>query len=184
MALTLEQMVGAGMHLGHRARKWNPKMKPYIFTQRNSIHIIDLVTTYNHLNQVSKFLTSATSKNQKILFVGTKKQISPLISKAAMECNSFYVNEKWLGGQLTNWKTIKHSIEKLKSLQTKEKYGFLDKLPKKEAILLKKQKDKLGTYLNGIINMKTIPDVVIIVGQTEEINAVKECRERVYCFRR
>ena len=102
MTLTLEQMVAAGMHFGHQARKWNPKMKPYIYAQRDSLHIIDLIATYTHINQVSKFLTNASALNKKVLFVGTKKQASQLIAKAALDCNSFYVNEKWLGGQLTN----------------------------------------------------------------------------------
>lgn len=177
MTLTLEQMVAAGMHFGHQARKWNPKMKPYIYAQRDSLHIIDLISTYTHVNQVSKFLTDAAAVNKKVLFVGTKKQASQLIAKAALDCDSFYVNEKWLGGQLTNWQTIKLSIQKLKSLQTKEQHGFLEKLPKKEAARLKKDKEKLGKYLNGIINMEKIPDIVIIIGQSEEINAVRECKK-------
>ena len=177
MTLTLEQMVAAGMHFGHQARKWNPKMKPYIYAQRDSLHIIDLIATYTHINQVSNFLTNASALNKKVLFVGTKKQASQLIAKAALDCNSFYVNEKWLGGQLTNWQTIKLSIQKLKSLQTKEQHGFLDKLPKKEAARLKKDKEKLGKYLNGILNMEKIPDIVIIIGQSEEMNAVRECKK-------
>lgn len=177
MTLTLEQMVAAGMHFGHQARKWNPKMKPFIYAQKDSIHIIDLIATYTHLNEASKFLTDSASVGQKILFVGTKKQVSQLIAKAALECDSFYVNGKWLGGQLTNWQTIKLSIQKLKSLETKERHGFLDKIPKKEAALLKKEKEKLGKYLDGIKNMDTIPDIVIIIGQSEEINAVRECKK-------
>nr|AOC61454.1 ribosomal protein S2 [Rhexinema sarcinoideum] len=177
MTLTLEQMVGAGMHFGHQARKWNPKMKPYIYAQKDSIHIIDLIATYTHLNQATKFLTESVSNGQKVLFVGTKKQASQLVAKAALECDSFYVNEKWLGGQLTNWETIKLSIQKLKSFETKEQHGFFEKLPKKEAALLKKEKEKLGRYLNGIKNMKTLPDIVIIIGQLEEMNAVKECQK-------
>nr|YP_009367465.1 ribosomal protein S2 [Sarcinofilum mucosum]ARK14436.1 ribosomal protein S2 [Sarcinofilum mucosum] len=177
MTLTLEQMVAAGMHFGHQARKWNPKMKPYIYAQKSSIHIIDLISTYTHLNQATKFLIDSTSVGQKVLFVGTKKQASQLIAKAALESDSFYVNEKWLGGQLTNWQTIKLSIQKLKSLETRERHGFMDRLPKKEAALLKKEKAKLGKYLNGIKNMENIPDIVIIIGQSEEINAVKECRK-------
>jgi small subunit ribosomal protein S2 len=177
MTLTLEQMVAAGMHFGHQARKWNPKMKPFIYAQKDSIHIIDLIATYTHLNQVLKFLTESASVGKKILFVGTKKQVSQLIAKAALECDSFYVNGKWLGGQLTNWQTIKLSIQKLKSLEIKERHGFLEKIPKKEAVLLKKEKEKLGTYLNGIKNMDTLPDIVIIIGQSEEINAVRECKK-------
>nr|YP_010733650.1 ribosomal protein S2 [Gayralia brasiliensis]YP_010733724.1 ribosomal protein S2 [Monostroma nitidum]WEG92921.1 ribosomal protein S2 [Gayralia brasiliensis]WEG92995.1 ribosomal protein S2 [Monostroma nitidum] len=177
MTLTLEQMVAAGMHFGHQARKWNPKMKPFIYGQRDTIHIIDLISTYTHLNQVKKFLTDSTWVGKKVLFVGTKKQIAPLIAKAALECDCFYVNEKWLGGQLTNWQTIKFSIQKLRSLQAKEQHGFLDKLPKKEAARLKKEKEKLARYLKGLEKMEKIPDIVIIVGQSEEINAVRECKK-------
>jgi small subunit ribosomal protein S2 len=177
MTLTLEQMVEAGMHFGHQPRKWNPKMKPYIYAQKDSRHIIDLIATYTHLNKACKFLTDSASTGQKILFVGTKKQASQLIAKAALECDSFYVNEKWIGGQLTNWKTIKLSIQKLESLETKERHGFFEKLPKKEAAILKKEKEKLGKYLNGIKNMKNLPDIVIIIGQSEELNAVKECQK-------
>jgi len=177
MTLTLEQMVAAGMHFGHQARKWNPKMKPFIYTQRDNIHILDLIATYTHLNQVCKFLTEATGTGQKVLFVGTKKQAAPFIAKAALDCDSFYVNEKWLGGQLTNWQTIKLSLQKLKALETKEQYGFLDKLPKKEAAVLLKEKEKLSRYLKGIKNMEKIPDIVIIIGQSEEMNALKECKK-------
>nr|YP_009367558.1 ribosomal protein S2 [Pseudoneochloris marina]ARK14523.1 ribosomal protein S2 [Pseudoneochloris marina] len=177
MTLTLEQMVQAGMHFGHQARKWNPKMKPFIYAQRDNIHIIDLIETYVHLNKVSKFLTEAAANDKKILFIGTKKQASQLVAKAALECESFYVNEKWLGGMLTNWRTIKLSIKKLKYLETQEQHGFFAKLPKKEAALLTKEKEKLEKYLGGLKNMDGIPDVVIIIGQTEEINAVRECNK-------
>ena len=177
MTLTLEQMVAAGMHLGHQAKNWNPKMKPYIYAKKDSIHIIDLISTYTHLKKACKFLTEATAKGQKVLFVGTKKQASPLIAKAALECDSFYVNEKWLGGQLTNWQTISLSIQKFRWLEMKERHGFFDKLPKKEAAALQKTKAKLGKSLNGIQNMVQLPDIVIIVGQSEEMNAVKECQK-------
>jgi len=175
MTITLEQMVQAGMHLGHQCRKWNPKMKPYIYTQRNKTHLIDLVKTYNHLTEISKFLTQSTSNGKKVLFIGTKKQASPLIAQMAIKCNSFYVNEKWLGGMLTNWKTISLSIKKLNFLETQEKKGLLNKLLKKEKARLIKEKNKLQKYLGGMKNMKSIPDIVIIIGQSEELNALREC---------
>lgn len=177
MTLTLEQMVAAGMHFGHQARKWNPKMKPFIYTQKDNIHIIDLIETYRHLNQASKFLTEEVSNGKRILFLGTKKQASQLVAKAALECNSFYVNQKWLGGMLTNWETIKLSIQKLKSMEVQEQHGFLEKLPKKEGALLKKQKEKLEKCLGGMKNMNERPEIVIIVGQPEEMNAVRECKK-------
>ncbi len=177
MPITLEQMVKAGMHLGHQTKKWNPKMKPYIYTQRDNIHLIDLIQTYVHLNHVSKFLTESTSIGKTVLFVGTKKQFSQLVAKAALKCNSFYVNEKWLGGMLTNWQTIVLSTKKLKYLETQEQKGFLNKLPKKETARLTKEKEKLEKYLGGMKNMDHIPDIVIIIGQTEELNALKECNK-------
>lgn len=177
MAITLEQMVQAGMHLGHPARKWNPKMKPFIYTEKDSIHLIDLIKTYVHLNYVCKFLTKSTSNGKKILFVGTKKQASNLIAETALNCNSFYVNEKWLGGMLTNWKTVYLSTKKLKNLEIQEKKGLFNKLPKKEAANLIKKKEKLNKYLGGMKNMEVLPDIVVIIGQHEEINALKECNK-------
>nr|BBE21039.1 30s ribosomal protein S2 [Ulva ohnoi] len=177
MTITLEQMVQAGMHLGHPARKWNPKMKPFIYTEKDSIHLIDLIKTYVHLNYVCKFLTKSTSNGKKILFVGTKKQASNLIAETALNCNSFYVNEKWLGGMLTNWKTVYLSTKKLKNLEIQEKKGLFNKLPKKEAANLVKKKEKLNKYLGGMKNMEVLPDIVIIIGQHEEINALKECNK-------
>lgn len=177
MVITLEKMVKAGMHLGHPARKWNPKMKPYIYTEKDNIHLIDLIKTYVHLNYVCKFLTKSTSIGKTILFVGTKKQASNLIVKTAINCNSFYVNEKWLGGMLTNWKTVSLSTKKLQELETQEKKGLFNRLPKKEAANLLKKKQKLEKYLGGIKNMHKLPDIVIIIGQHEEINALKECNK-------
>lgn len=177
MAITLEQMVQAGMHLGHPARKWNPKMKPFIYTEKDNIHLIDLIKTYVHLNYVCKFLTKSTSNGKKILFVGTKKQASNLIAETALNCNSFYVNEKWLGGMLTNWKTVYLSTKKLKNLEIQEKKGLFNKLPKKEAANLIKKKEKLNKYLGGMKNMEVLPDIVVIIGQHEEINALKECNK-------
>jgi small subunit ribosomal protein S2 len=177
MTVTLEQMVQTGMHLGHQAKKWNPKMKPFIYTQKDNIHVIDLIKTYVHLNHVSKFLTESTSTGKTVLFVGTKKQASQLIAKAALSCHSFYVNEKWLGGMLTNWQTIRLSIKKLKALETQEKKGLFTKLPKKETARLTKEKEKLQKYLGGLKDMQRVPDIVIIIGQSEEINALRECNK-------
>eukprot|EP01025_Chloroclados_australasicus_P022448 TRINITY_DN2312_c0_g2_i2.p1 TRINITY_DN2312_c0_g2~~TRINITY_DN2312_c0_g2_i2.p1 ORF type:complete len:210 (+),score=9.99 TRINITY_DN2312_c0_g2_i2:475-1104(+) len=177
MTITLEQMIKAGMHLGHQARKWNPKMKPYIYGQRDNIHLIDLIKTYINLNQVSSFLTQSTSNGKKVLFVGTKKQAAQLVADAALSCDSFYVNEKWLGGMLTNWSTISLSIQKLKYLETQEQKGVFNKLPKKEAASLIKQKEKLQKYLGGLKKMDRIPDIVIIIGQSEELNALRECNK-------
>ena len=177
MVTTIDEMVQLGLHFGHQTRKWNPKMAPFIYTKRNGIHIIDLIQTYKYLKDVSKFLIEASSQGKTFLFVGTKKQATSLIEKVALESNSFYVNQRWLGGMLTNWQTMKTSIAKLNELEVREKFGGFEKLPKKEAALLKKQKERLEKYLGGVKNMSNIPDIVIIIGQPEEMNAVFECKK-------
>jgi len=174
---TLEEMVQLGLHLGHQARKWNPKMAPYIYGKRNGTHIIDIVQTVSQLKEVSKFLTKAASEGKTFLFVGTKKQISHIVKEAALECNSYYLTQRWLGGMLTNWQTMKTSIARLTELKVLEKYGQFDTMPKKKASLLRKQMERLDTYLGGVESMKKLPDVVIIVGQPDERNAVLECKK-------
>lgn len=173
MITKIDEMVKTGVHFGHQAKKWNPKMAPYIYAEKNGIHIIDLIQTYFFLKNTVKFLTSEASQGKTFLFVGTKKQASRLIAKVALSCNSFYVNQRWLGGMLTNWKTIKTSIEKLNELQNLD----LSNYSKKEIANFKKEKERLQKYLGGLKNMTSIPDVVIIVGQPEEINAVRECQK-------
>jgi small subunit ribosomal protein S2 len=172
-ALTIDEMVKTGMHFGHQAKKWNPKMAPYIYAERNNIHIIDLIQTYFCLKNSCQFLTEQARQGKTFLFVGTKKQASRLTAKIALNCDSFFVNQRWLGGMLTNWKTIKTSIDKLNELQNLD----LTNLPKKELANFKKQKDRLQKYLGGLKNMTSIPDVVIIIGQPEELNAVYECQK-------
>jgi small subunit ribosomal protein S2 len=175
MQITLEQMVKAGMHFGHQARKWNPKMAPYIYGERNGIHLIDLVQTFSKLNEAKKFVTEQAAQGKTILFVGTKNQASRLVTKAASDSGSFYVNHRWLGGMLTNWKTIRASLVNLEKLEQKEISGEFELLPKKEAASLKKRKERLTKYLGGLKGMTRIPDVVVIIGQPDEITAVYEC---------
>lgn len=174
---TIKKMIYAGMHFGHQKKNWNPKMAPYIYTEKNGIHIIDLIQTYTHFQQVCSFLTEAAAQNKTFLFVGTKKQGAKLVAKAALRCDSFYVNQRWLGGMLTNWKTIKTSLNKLVELERQEKAGEFLNFSKKEAANLIKEKDRLQKYLGGLKGMKKLPDIVIIVGQTEEIHAVYECKK-------
>lgn len=177
MVTSIKEMVEAEMHFGHQTRKWNPKMASYIYAERNGIHIIDLIQTYYHLKKVSTFLTQAAGQGNKFLFVGTKKQASKLVAQAALQCNSHFVNQRWLGGMLTNWKTIKASIKKLNELERKEKNKEFDILPKKQAAMYRKEKERLQKYLSGLQKMDSIPDIVIIIGQIEEMNAVKECQK-------
>ena len=177
MTTTLEEMVQLGLHLGHQARKWNPKMAPYIYRKRNGTHIIDIVQTVSQLREVAKFLTKAAGEGKTFLFVGTKKQVSHIVKAAALDCHSYYLTQRWLGGMLTNWQTMKTSLARLTELKVLEKHGHLNTMPKKQAALLRKQMERLETYLGGVETMTKIPDVVIIVGQPDERNAVLECKK-------
>ena len=173
----IKKMIYAGMHFGHQKRNWHPKMAPYIYTERNGIHIIDLIQTYTYLQQVCSFLTECAKGGKTFLFVGTKKQASGLVAKTASMCNSYYVNQRWLGGMLTNWQTIRTSLDRLIELENREFNGEFLNYSKKEAATLIKEKERLQKYLGGLKGMQKLPDVVIIIGQTEEIHAVYECRK-------
>ena len=175
--ITLAQLLKAGVHFGHKAYRWNPKMFPYIYTERNKIHIIDLVQSSQFLKKANSYVQSAAYKNKIFLFVGTKPQASSLIAQEAKRCNSFYINHRWLGGMLTNWITLKNRIKRLKILEQQEANEIFTKLTKKEASLRRKELEKLRKNLNGIKNMPHLPDVVIIIDQKREITAVRECRK-------
>lgn len=177
MVINIKTLIQKGLHFGHSRNSWNPKMTPYIYTEQNNVHIIDLVQTYSHLRQTLKFLMNSTAQGKTILFVGTKRQASKLVIKIAQQCNSFFVTERWLGGLLTNWSTVRKSILKLNKLEAQEKKNYFSKLPKKEAIRLKKEKEKLNKYLGGLKKMVSLPDIVIIIDQQKEMNAVLECRK-------
>jgi small subunit ribosomal protein S2 len=170
-------MVKAGLHLGHKPNKWNPKMKPFIYGQRDNFHVIDLIKTSGYLTTALQFLTHSTSHGKTVLFVGTKNKIGDYISQAAIRCHSFYVTEKWVGGMLTNWKTMSLSTQRLRLLDTQEKSGFFENRPQKERAKILKEKEKLEKYLSGIKDMRNLPDIVIIIGQKEEIYALKECKK-------
>ena len=150
MTLTIQDMVKAGMHFGHQSKRWNPRMAPYIYAERNGIHIIDLIQTYKQLSEISKFLTEQSAKGKKILFVGTKPQADRLIAKAALDSNSFYVNYRWLGGMLTNWKTIRTSIQQLNDLEERQAKGSFDSLPKKRSSSSFKSKRTFRTYFRWV----------------------------------
>lgn len=165
----VRKMVSAGMHLGHRSR--NAKMIPYIYTKKNKLQIIDLLQTYYYLKQASLFLYNISKSGKRILFIGTKKYIAKYIEQTANECNSWYINKRWLGGLLTNWDTLKHSKFKMQNV------GFEKSLTKKERSRLERQKKRLRKYLIGIKTMYQRPDIVIIIGQRKEMNAVRECRK-------
>jgi small subunit ribosomal protein S2 len=173
---TLAELLEAGVHFGHQSRRWNPKMFPYIYAERNGIHIIDLVQTSQLLTQACDFARASSEEGKKFLFVGTKRQASAVIAQEADRCGAYYVNQRWLGGILTNWFTIKTRVERLKDLENKEETGYLDQLPKKETAILRKELEKLRKNLNGIKYMKRLPDLVVIVDQRRENTAVQECR--------
>ena len=175
--ITLAQLLEAGVHFGHKAYRWNPKMFPYIYTERNNIHILDLVQSAQFLKEANAYVKSEASKDKVFLFIGTKRQASNLIAQEAKRSNSYYVNHRWLGGMLTNWVTLKSRIERLKALEKEEADQVFELLPKKEASLRRKELEKLRKHLNGIKNMPRIPDVAIVVDQKREMTAIRECRK-------
>lgn len=177
MTITIKTMIQNGLHFGHSRQVWNPKMTPYIYMESNNIHIIDLIQTYSHLKQVLRFLANSAAQGKTILFVGTKRQSSKLVAKIAKSCQSFFVTERWLGGLLTNWSTVQKSIEKLNNLEIQERNNSFNGLPKKEIIKLKKEKNRLNKYLGGLKRMRSVPDILIIIDQKKEINAVLECKK-------
>jgi small subunit ribosomal protein S2 len=175
--INLAQLLEAGVHFGHKAYRWNPKMFPYIYTERNNIHILDLVQTAQLLKRANSYVAKAASEEKTFLFIGTKRQASAVIAQQATSCNSYYVNHRWLGGMLTNWVTLKSRIERLKKLEQQEVEGIFNLLPKKEASLRLKELEKLRKHLNGLKNMTKLPDVAIVIDQKREMTAIKECRK-------
>lgn len=175
--VSLAQMMESGVHFGHQTRRWNPKMSPYIYTSRNGVHIIDLVQTAQLMEEAYTFMRTAAEQGKKFLFIGTKRQAAGIIAQEASRCGAYYVNQRWLGGMLTNWTTIKTRVERLKDLERRQESGALDLLPKKEAAVLRREMEKLQKYLGGIKLMRKIPDVVLIVDQKREYNAVQECQK-------
>lgn len=175
--VTMRQLLESGVHFGHQTRRWNPKMEPYIFTERNGVHIIDLVQTAQYLDEAYAYLRQASEQGKKVLFVGTKRQAAGLIAQEAARCGSYYINQRWLGGMLTNWTTIKTRVDRLKDLERRDESGALDRLPKKEASTLRREMEKLRKYLGGIKLMRKPPDIVIVVDHKREYNAVQECQK-------
>ena len=175
--VSLAQMMESGVHFGHQTRRWNPKMSPYIYTSRNGVHIIDLVQTAQLMENAYSYMRTQAEQGKKFLFVGTKRQAAGIIAQESSRCGAHYINQRWLGGMLTNWTTIKTRVDRLKDLERREESGALDLLPKKEASMLRRELSKLQKYLGGIKTMRKIPDVVIIVDQRREYNAVQECEK-------
>ena len=175
--VTMKQLLEAGVHFGHQTRRWNPKMKPYIFTERNGIYIIDLQKTVKMINSAYNYMKDVAAKGGVVLFVGTKKQAQDSIEEEATRAGVYYVNHRWLGGTLTNWKTIQSRIARLKELKKMSTDGTFDRLPKKEVSVLTKQREKLEHFLGGIEDMPHIPDVIYIVDPHKETIAVNEAKK-------
>jgi small subunit ribosomal protein S2 len=174
--ISMKQLLEAGVHFGHQTRRWNPKMAEYIFTERNGIYIIDLQKTVKKVEEAYEFIKSVAADGKDVLFVGTKKQAQESIMEEATRCGMFYVNQRWLGGMLTNFKTIRTRIERLNALNTMEQEGTFDLLPKKEVIKLKAEKEKLEKNLNGIKDMDKLPGALFIVDPRKEKNAILEAK--------
>ena len=172
--VSLEQLLASGTHFGHLTRRWNPKMKEFIFMARNGIHIIDLKKTQKKLDEACTALQSIIEGGEDILFVGTKKQASEIIKAEAQRCNMFFVTERWLGGTLTNFSTIKKSIKHMKNLEKKGTDGTYDKITKKEKLSIEREKTKMKKVLEGIEDMKRLPGAIFIVDIKKEQIAVKE----------
>ena len=172
--ISMKQLLEAGVHFGHQTRRWNPKMAPYIYTERNGIYIIDLQQSVGMVDDAYNAIADIVADGGNILFVGTKKQAQDAIKTEAERCGQFYVNERWLGGMLTNFKTIQSRIKRLKDIERMQEDGTFDVLPKKEVIALKKELEKLQKNLGGIKEMKKIPDAIFIVDPKKERICVQE----------
>ncbi|HIV22543.1 MAG TPA: 30S ribosomal protein S2 [Candidatus Merdiplasma excrementigallinarum] len=172
--ISMKQLLEAGVHFGHQTRRWNPKMAPYIYTERNGIYIIDLQKSVGMVDTAYKAVADIAAQGGTILFVGTKKQAQDAVQAEAERCGMFYVNERWLGGMLTNFKTIQSRVKRLKEIEAMQEDGTFDVLPKKEVIALKKEMDKLQRNLGGIKEMKKLPDAIFVVDPKKERICVQE----------
>ena len=175
--VAMKQLLEAGVHFGHQTRRWDPKMAEYIFQARNGIHIIDLQKTSKKLDEAYAFVKEQAEEGKTVLFVGTKKQAQECMKEAALKCGMFYVDQRWLGGMLTNFGTIQKRIQRLKDLEALEQDGTFDVLPKKEVILLKKEMEKLERNLGGIKEMNELPGVIFLVDPKKERIAILEAKK-------
>jgi small subunit ribosomal protein S2 len=168
------QLLAAGCHFGHLTRRWNPKMRPYIFMERNGIHIIDLMKTRDLLDEACNAIANIVADGKRILFVGTKKQAGEVIREEAIRCGQFYVDQRWLGGCLTNFTTIRKSVKRLTNIEKMESDGTFDKITKKEGLFLTREKEKLNSVLSGVVDMTRLPGALFVVDVKREAIAVKE----------
>ena len=170
------ELLAAGCHFGHLTRRWNPKMRPYIFMERNGIHIVDLMKTSYLLDEACNAIANVAAEGKRVLFVGTKKQAKDVVKEAAIKTGQFYVTDRWLGGSLTNFSTIRKSVKRLTNIEKMESDGTFDKLTKKEILFLHREKDKLNKVLSGVVEMTRLPGAIFVVDIKKEAIAVKEAR--------
>lgn len=175
--VSLADLLESGVHFGHQTRRWNPKMDPYIYTARNGVHIIDLVQTAQLMEEAYDYVRTSSEQGKKFLFVGTKRQAAGIIAQEASRCGGYFINQRWLGGTLTNWETIRTRIDRLKELEQLEASGNIDRRPKKEAAVMRRELAQLHKYLGGLKMMRRPPDIVVIVDQRREYNAILECQK-------
>ena len=175
--VSMKQLLEAGVHFGHQTRRWNPKMATYIYTERNGIYIVDLQKTVKKLEEAYNFVRQLSENGQSLLFVGTKKQAQDAIREEAQRCGMFYVNARWLGGMLTNFKTMRGRVDRLNQLKKMQEDGTFDMLPKKEVIKHMGEIAKLETYLGGVVDMKRLPGALFVVDPRKERNAINEARK-------
>ena len=175
--ISMKQLLEAGVHFGHQTRRWNPKMAQYIFTERNGIYIIDLQKTVKKLEEAYFFVRDVAAAGDSVLFVGTKKQAQEAVKEEAERCGQFYVNARWLGGMLTNFKTMRRRIDRLNQLKKMEEDGTFNLLPKKEVVKLKLEIEKLEKYLGGVKEMKRLPGALFVIDPRKEKNAIAEARK-------
>lgn len=174
---SVKEMLQAGLHFGHQTRRWNPKMKPYIYGPRNGIYIINLDLTKRLFDKACSFVTQEVKKGGSILFVGTKRQAQAIISEEAKRCGMFYIDHRWLGGMLTNFQTIKRSIDRLKTIESMQEDGSINRFPKKEILLMEKERIKLERNVGGIKDMRNLPSVIFIIDPRKESIAVCEAQK-------
>lgn len=175
--VTVKEMLQAGLHFGHQTRRWNPKMKPYIYGPRNGIYIINLDLTKKLFDKASEYVSNEITQGGSILFVGTKKQAQSIIRDEAKRCNMFYIDHRWLGGMLTNFQTIKKSVERLKAIEAMQADGSINRFPKKEILLMEKERVKLERNVGGIKDMRSLPSIIFIVDPRKESIAVNEAHK-------
>jgi small subunit ribosomal protein S2 len=171
---TVKEMLQAGLHFGHQTRRWNPKMKPYIYGPRNGIYIINLDMTKRMFDRACDYITKEVARGGNVLFVGTKKQAQAIVSEEAKRCNMFYIDHRWLGGMMTNFQTIKKSIDRLKSIESMQADGSINRFPKKEIVLMEKERVKLERNVGGIKDMRSLPTVIFAVDPKKESIAISE----------